>query len=649
MKKDTFDELIVVKRSGQRVNFNSYKIAIVIKKAYDNVYQEYNESEVNKIYENVLNYLEVNYSDRKTINVEDIQDIIEVEMKKVSEDVYKAFSEYRQKRAESRKAFKIKQQHKFAKAMEKIADGDILSVDNNYSPTEIILRCGNTVVNEYAKAYVIDNKYLRAHEEGKIYIHDIDSVALGKFAHIHIDISHDLQKDDSIEALGYRLLSIKTEVKGEVNLSAIDYSLEPWILKKFREYFTEYLNNYLTLNGFNEYINFKKLEEKIQKLVNIEDSIEELEQFINSNIVRNIFTSAKEDALRKVESKLKKELERLFDKLNSTNDKRGYSVSFASSKNFFGKMVNELILDYIKEKELMSLHFIAKIYDLENPFLKRIEELIVDGKSILVSMEKGRDAEVEYFFNGMRLYDNNNEEEASSVGRLIVGETSINMARLALENKESSKGVLYKNFEEVLEFVKNGLLSMFETIGNKNKDNYNILFQGNIVGDERLQPGQKIRKVIKNSSLAINLVGLKECVMLLKKDSIEQYELLIDLLKLANKKANEFSINTKLNFIITEEYDDEASREFVAFDKAIYGIKKGLIDANKYDLVSNLDVLKCDLGKLSKVELFLNGGNTIEYLIQKNASVSKIHKAIENYLKSGVRLVYFTKEDWYKR
>ncbi len=649
LKKDVFDELIVVKRSGQRVNFNSYKIAIVIKKAYDNVFEDYNETEVNKIYENVLSHIEKNYSDRKTINVEDIQDIIEDEMRMISEDVYKAFSEYRQKRAESRKAFKIKQQHKFAKAMEKIADGDILSVDNNYSPTEIVLRCGNTVVKEYAYAYVIDNKYLKAHEEGKIYIHDIDSVPLGKLAHVHLDIKDELEKDSSLEALGYRLLTLKTEIKGEINITGIDKSLENWIIERFKEYFKEYLNNYLALNGFNEYISFKKLEEKINKLEDIESCLEELDSFINSYVVRHIFEIAASDAERKLQENLRSELFKLFDKLNNSKDKTGYSISFASKTGFSNNLVNDIVLSYIEEKDLSSLHFIAKIYDIDNPYLKRIEELISSRKSLLISMEMGKDSEVEYFYNGIRLYDNYNDDAPSSCGRMIVGETSINMARLALENKEASKSVLFKNFDEVLELTKNELLSMFENIGNKNKDNYNILFTGNVTGDERLLPGQKIRKIIKNSSLSINLVGLKECVSILKSKEDEQYELLIDLLKHANKLANEFSLNTKLNFVITEKHDATASREFTAFDKAIYGVKKGLIDENKYDLVSNLSILKSDYGKLSKVGLFLNGGNITEYVIPKNISTNKIHKAIESYLKSGVRAVYFTKEEWMKR
>ena len=77
MEKELFDELVVVKRSGQRVNFNDTKIALAIKKGFESVYEEYDEKIVNKVKEKVLNEIKKNYADRKTIGVEDIQDIIE--------------------------------------------------------------------------------------------------------------------------------------------------------------------------------------------------------------------------------------------------------------------------------------------------------------------------------------------------------------------------------------------------------------------------------------------------------------------------------------------------------------------------------------------------------------------------------------------
>ena len=86
MEKDFFDDIIVVKRSGQRVNFNDIKVAMAIKKSFDSVYEEYDEKEVNKVKEKVLDYIKKEYKDRKTIGVEDVSDAIEAILKKFMEE-----------------------------------------------------------------------------------------------------------------------------------------------------------------------------------------------------------------------------------------------------------------------------------------------------------------------------------------------------------------------------------------------------------------------------------------------------------------------------------------------------------------------------------------------------------------------------------
>ena len=73
----SFEDLIVVKRSGQRVEFNSLKIAVAIKNAFDSTPSNYSNNDINKVYEDTLSYIYNNYKDRKTINVEDIQDMVE--------------------------------------------------------------------------------------------------------------------------------------------------------------------------------------------------------------------------------------------------------------------------------------------------------------------------------------------------------------------------------------------------------------------------------------------------------------------------------------------------------------------------------------------------------------------------------------------
>ena len=104
-------ELVVVKRTGQRVTFNGTKVAVAISKGFDSVYDTYDVKDVNKVYELVLETIINNYENRKTINVEDIQNIIEDSLKKLGfNKVYISFSEYRLRRARSRDVFGIKSQ-----------------------------------------------------------------------------------------------------------------------------------------------------------------------------------------------------------------------------------------------------------------------------------------------------------------------------------------------------------------------------------------------------------------------------------------------------------------------------------------------------------------------------------------------------------
>ena len=57
-ERDFFKDIVVVKRSGQRVNFKDTKVAIAIKKGFDSVYEDYDEKKVNKVKEKVLNDIE---------------------------------------------------------------------------------------------------------------------------------------------------------------------------------------------------------------------------------------------------------------------------------------------------------------------------------------------------------------------------------------------------------------------------------------------------------------------------------------------------------------------------------------------------------------------------------------------------------------
>ena len=115
----------VVKRDGKKVDFDASKIAIAIKKGFDSITNEndepiYDSKDANKVFTGVMNRIDKEYKNEEKIKIETIQDLIEEELqKKGYEDVYKSFSEYRDRRAKSRELFSDeKRAHKFFKTIE---------------------------------------------------------------------------------------------------------------------------------------------------------------------------------------------------------------------------------------------------------------------------------------------------------------------------------------------------------------------------------------------------------------------------------------------------------------------------------------------------------------------------------------------------
>ena len=122
--------LDVIKRNGKKVSFDASKIALAIKKGFDNLVitsndteeerKIYTEKDVNKVYLGVIKAIEKKYKDETRIKIEDIKDLIEVELEKQGyQDVKDSFSEYREMRNRSRELFsEDKHLHKFLKTLE---------------------------------------------------------------------------------------------------------------------------------------------------------------------------------------------------------------------------------------------------------------------------------------------------------------------------------------------------------------------------------------------------------------------------------------------------------------------------------------------------------------------------------------------------
>ncbi|MDD4643932.1 MAG: anaerobic ribonucleoside-triphosphate reductase, partial [Bacilli bacterium] len=201
------EKMKVVKRDNKKIDFNGEKIALAIKKAFDSsdeFVELYSEEDVNKVYLAVLENIEKEYADKPFIKVEQIQDIIEKQLiKNGYQDIYEAFSKYREKRAESRKMFLSEpKQHKLMKAIEKLSLKDASENDSKRENANIdgngamgiMLQYGSAISKEFAKSYLMSYKFAEAHDNGQIHIHDMDFFAMGTTTCTQIDLDHLFEK-----------------------------------------------------------------------------------------------------------------------------------------------------------------------------------------------------------------------------------------------------------------------------------------------------------------------------------------------------------------------------------------------------------------------------------------------------------------------
>ena len=190
MNEEVLEKLLVVKRNGKKVPFDTTKVAIAIKKGFDGVVAvedeecKYDAKDVQKIYQNVIKKIVKDYKEEEKIKIEEIQNIIEEMLKKYKYDeVYQSFANYRERREKSRQLFSgEKKIHKFLKSLEGLGLKSALEEDSKRENANIdgnsamgtMLQYGSTVSKEFAKAYLMKQKFSDAHENGDIHIHDMD-------------------------------------------------------------------------------------------------------------------------------------------------------------------------------------------------------------------------------------------------------------------------------------------------------------------------------------------------------------------------------------------------------------------------------------------------------------------------------------------
>ena len=581
--QDLLQELQVVKRNGKKVDFDGSKIALAIKKGFDSVNtindedgidMKYSTKDIQKVYQDVLSRVEKEYKDQNKIKIEDIQDLIEESLKKKGyEDVYLHFSEYRERRNQSRQLFsEEKKLHKFLKTIEGLGLKSS-SEDNNKRENANVdgdtamgtmLQYGSTISKEFAKTYLMKAKFSEAHDSGAIHIHDMDFLPMGtttcmqieldrlfkngfSTGHGHLREPQDIMSYSALAAIAVQ--SDQNDQHGGQSIPAFDFYMAPGVLKTFKKQFKQQIYDLLDYEEMLEFINMDKIARDIDKLNSIEINLGDFSSYTKgTEKLENLFSKAYEKALAKTNRTTFQAMEAFVHNLNTMHSRAGAQVPF-SSINFGtdtspeGRMVIENFLlatdeglgkgetpifpvSIFKVKEGVNYDPEDKNYDLFKLACKVSAKRLFPNFSFLdapfnLEFYKPGDYRTEVGYMGCRtrvMSDVTDLDNQTTGGRGNLSFTSINLPRIGIKHgiclKEREKADMkgfYDELTEMMDLVKDQLLERFELQCSKHTYNFPFLIeQGVWANGDKLGPNDRLRRILKHGSLTFGFIGLAE-------------------------------------------------------------------------------------------------------------------------------------------
>lgn len=574
----------VVKRDGKKVDFDGSKIALAIKKGFDSVEvdeelseskeKKYTEKDIQKVYQAVVGRIEKEYTDSEKIKIETIQDMIEdVLQKKGYEDVYNSFSEYRERRANSRKLFfDEKKTHKFLKSIEGLglksakeedAKRENANVDGD-TAMGTMLQYGSTISKEFAKSYLMKHKFAEAHDNGTIHIHDMDFLPMGtttcmqieldrlfkngfSTGHGHLRSPNDIMSYSALAAIAIQ--SDQNDQHGGQSIPAFDYYMAPGVLKTFKKQLKQQIYDLLDYSDLLSFVNIDKIVKDVDKINSIDLDIEMFKNYYKeSKAIERLFRKSYEKALQKTDRITYQAMEAFIHNLNTMHSRAGAQVPF-SSINFGtdtsteGRMVIKNFLlateqglgkgetpifpvSIFKVKEGVNYNKEDKNYDLFKLAIKVSAKRLFPNFSFLdaphnLPFYKEGDFRTEVGYMGCRtrvMSDVTDPDNETTGGRGNLSFTSINLPRIGIKHgiclKEREKAdmeAFYEELSDVMDLVKDQLLERFEIQCNKRCYNFPFLLEQGVWTDgDKLKPTDRLRKILKHGSLTIGFIGLAE-------------------------------------------------------------------------------------------------------------------------------------------
>lgn len=661
--REELSDIVVIKRDGKRVKFDSTKIAVAIKKGFDAVDSEYTLSDINKVFHDVIDVIKDGNFDK--IKIEQIQDIIEEIMNQNGYmDIAKAYAEYREKRAQSRELFfDEKKKHKFLKALENIGLDSKNGTADEYDFDSInnrLIEYGEIVSEKFATAYIMKKKFSELHENGDIYIKNIKYYPFGTTENCQINLEKLFQNGFSTKRcsmrapqsiVSYSMLALvaitnnQRDQFGEQSIPAFDYYMAPGVLKTFKKEFKQTIYDILDYTDFDKFIALNGIEREIEKITSIDFDISIFYKFTReSEQLKRMFRIVYEKAMKKTNKQVYQSMEGFVHDLNSICSECLTTINIGTDTSAEGRIISYNLLRTISEglgenRRAISPKVVFKVkkginlekndanYDLFSQACEVVKVADNISFSFLdsdINTENYKigdfNTEVAYFENGTRIIDNFvDEDRRISSGRGVIASTVLNLPRIALRCDGSFENFM-DELEKKLDIVKDQLIESYEIQSNKKVKSFPFLMKEHVwIDSERFEDeNMKIKKALKHGLLQISFTGLNEALIVLNgkshAESAKSQELGMEIVRFIANKSNEYVNKYNLNFVVSGNENDEISQSFVEIDRVLFGKIKNVTDKDRY--TNSFEVDKAvDIKKKVEVESeyhnLTNGGHKI--------------------------------------
>lgn len=575
----------IIKRDGRKVDFDRNKIIKAVIAAFNEVDGEITP-EAKRKSTVITNHIES--LNKKSMNVEDIRDIIETMlMDGKRKDVARAFVIYRNDRTRVRE-----QNTNLMKSIkEKLTASNVQNQNANIDEKSFGGRVGeasDTVLKQYALDNCMSEMSRNNHLNNEIYIHDLNSYAVGMHNCLSIPFDKllangfntrqtDVRPAQSVST-AFQLVAVIFQLQslqqfGGVSATHLDWTMIPYVRKSF---YKHYKNG---LKYINESLNplYKEFTERMNDTTPI-------------NEYTDAAPKAYQYAMDMTEKEVYQAVEGLYHNLNTLQSRSGNqlpftSINYGTCTEPEGRMVTKALLD-VSIKGIGKLHktsiFPCGIfqcmkgvnrepgdpnYDLFRLALRSTaQRLYPNYANVDWSGNDGYDKnDPKTYFSTMgcrtaNTWDINGFGQLKD-GRGNICPVTIIMPTLAMEAESNAaqEQEMYGTSNIVEEFMnildtkiheaKDMLLERFEWICSQSPDSAKFMYENGVM--EGYIPEEGIISALKHGTLGVGQIGLAETLQILigcDHTTDRGMELAKRIEKLFYDKCAEFKNEYKLNF-----------------------------------------------------------------------------------------------------